>query len=113
MPMADYDFYVNTYLGSAVPEQMFPALLVQANAALEKIERSYQVSGGEDSRKMALCAMVETLYAYSKRRSGVVSSRVGSVSVSYESGKQTHKALWQELYQQACVYLDIYRGVSL
>ncbi len=111
--MVDYDFYVNTYLGSAVPEQMFPALQVQAKSALEKIERSCQVSGGEDSRKMALCAMAETLYAYSKRRGGVVSSKVGSVSVGYESGKHTHKALWQELYQQACIYLDVYRGVSL
>lgn len=110
--MVDYDFYVNSYLGTAIPEKAFPGAEAQAAAVLERFRRVYQVKdSGEEARKMAVCAMAETVYANARRRSGVTSASVGSVAVRYENGQSPDKALWQELYQRACVYLDIYRGV--
>lgn len=108
--MVDYEFYVNCYMGNAIPEKAFPAAEAHASAALERLLRTYQVwDSGEESRRLAVCAMAETVYAYSKRRGGVSSASIGGVSVRYDS---TDKSLWQELYRQAAIYLDIYRGVS-
>lgn len=112
MRMADYDFYVNTYLGSAIPEKAFAGLAAQAGAVLERFRRIYRVeASGEDSVKMAVCAMAETLYAYRKRSSGVTAETVGGVSVRYENGETADKSLARELYRKAAIYLDIRRGV--
>lgn len=110
--MVDFDFYVNSYLGSAIPEKAFPGAMVQAQAVLEKYRRCYQVTGGEESEAMALCAMAETLYAAGKRRGGVASASVGGVSVRYDSGEDSQKALKRELFQRASIFLDIYRGAD-
>ena len=111
--MVDYDFYVNTYLGSTIPEKAFPGMAARAGAALERFQRIYAVvQNGEDSRNMALCAMAESIYANQRRSSGVTSASVGNVAVRYEHSESTDKALWRELYQKAGIYLDIYRGVS-
>ena len=45
--MIDYDFYVNSYLGSVIPEKAFPGAMVQAQAVLDKYRKCYQVTGGE------------------------------------------------------------------
>ncbi len=110
--MVDFDFYANSYLGSAIPERAFPGMVTQAAAVLERYRRNYQVCGGEEAEAMALCAMAETLYAAGKRRSGVASASVGGVSVRYEAGEDSSKALERELYQRASIFLDIYRGVT-
>ena len=60
MPMADYAFYTDVYLGSAIPEKAFPGMALRAREVLNRFQRSYQVTvPGEDSLKMALCAMAE------------------------------------------------------
>ena len=106
--MADYDFYVNTYLGSQIPEAMFPGLAEKAAATLEQYDRKYQVTGGEVSRNMAICAMAESFLDHARRCRHAAAS-VGGVSVRYEAPKET---LEQQLYRKASVYLDIYRGVK-
>ena len=64
MPMADYAFYTDVYLGSAIPEKAFPGMALRAREVLNRFQRSYQVTvPGEDSLKMAICAMAESLYA--------------------------------------------------
>ncbi len=114
MVMADYDFYVNCYLGSAIPEKAFPAAAAQAAAALERIERIYTVAGsGEETRKLAICAMAEAVYAASHRKAGMTAASVGSMSVRYETGERADKALQRELYRKAAIYLDIYRGAAV
>lgn len=105
--MIDYDFYVNVYLGTAIPEKAFPGVAARARDGLEGICRCYRVSGEEVSRKMALCAMAETLYSRRGREDCVSAATVGGVSVRYENG-----SLNRQLLQQARIYLDIYRGVS-
>lgn len=111
--MADYEFYVNSYMGSAIPQKAFPAAAAQAAAALERICRIYTVAQhGEETRKMAICAMAEAVYAFGRRKAGVTATSVGNVSVRYENGEHTNKSLQRELYRQASIYLDIYRGTQ-
>lgn len=108
--MIDYEFYVNSYLGTAIPEKAFDALAAQAAGVLARWERIYQVEGTAAERSMALCAMAETLYAEPKRRRGVTAETVGSTSVRYDSGERAEKRLDRALYRQAGIYLRFYRG---
>ena len=112
--MVDYNFYEHIYLGNAIPEKAFPAAAAQAAAALERICRIYTVAEhGEQTRKLAICAMAEAVYASSRRKAGVTAASVGNVSVRYENAEHAEKSLQRELYQKASIYLDIYRGTSL
>ncbi len=107
--MIDYDFYLNTYLGTEIPESAFPGAAVRAAQALHSIRRRYQVvNGGEVAEKMALCAMAEAVYGHHSRKGGVASATVGGVSVRYEQAG----SLSGELLKRARIYLDIYRGGS-
>ena len=107
--MVDYAFYTAVYLGSTVPEKAFPGAVKQAAAELASLRRCCRVvSPGEDSEKMALCAMAETLYAHRNR--GLASASVGSVRVQYDTGAAK---LRQQLQEQAGIYLDLYRGVEV
>lgn len=111
--MADFGFYKDVFLGELIPEKSFAACAQRAKEVLQGFERSYRVNiPGEDSYRMAVCAMAETLYAYGKRRTGVTAASVGEVSVRYEDSGNSHKSMQRELYQKASVYLDITRGVS-
>lgn len=113
MPMADFAFYEGVYLGSAIPEKAFPGMALRAKEALERFQRIYRVTiPGEDSYKMAICAMAESIYAASKRRGGVTAASVGEVSVRYEDAETSGKSLLRELYEKASIYLDIWRGVG-
>ena len=103
--MVNYDFYVNTYMGSRVPEQAFPAAAARAQEELEYLCRIFRVEGGETAKAMAICAMADTIYTYAGRK-GVLASAVGEVSVRYAQ----EDTLQKDLYRQAGVYLEIYRG---
>ena len=105
--MIDYDFYVNSYLGSVIPEKAFSGMAARAEDALRRICRQYQVMDADEiSEKMALCAMAEAIYTHKKEN--VAAASMGSVSVRYSKGK----SLNQQLLRKAKIYLDIYRGVS-
>lgn len=111
--MADYEFYVNQYGGSMIPEDAFFGVTARAKDALEQIKRIYRVEPGmENGEAMALCAMAEALYAGRKRECGVSAASVGSVTVRYESGDASKLGIARELYRCALRYLNIYRGVS-
>lgn len=106
--MTDYSFYTGVYLGSSISEKAFPSLLAGAEAFLDRLKGCCRVeAAGEDSEKMALCAMAEALQRV-RSRQGIKSTGVGGVSVSYETGGGLNRAL----YEAAAVYLDIYRGVG-
>ena len=106
--MVDYDFYTNTYMGYAISEKAFPALAAQAASNLAYFERRCRVVGGQESRKLAICAMAECLREHN-RSANRSAATVGSVSVRYDTKKEP---LARKLYQAAAVYLDFYRGVS-
>lgn len=104
--MIDYDFYVNSYLGTAIPEKAFSGAVSRAEAELKAIRRRYQVLPADEvSEKMAVCAMAEVLL--NGRKPGITSATVGSVSVRYDSGSQQ-----RQLLEKARIYLDIYRGAK-
>ena len=105
--MVDYDFYVHTYLGSLVPEKAFCSLAARAGAQLASFERDFAVTGGEDARRFALCAMTEVLYA-GHHRGELRSASVGGVQISYQDARP----LKQRLLVAARTYLEIYRGAS-
>ncbi len=108
--MVDYDFYVNTYLGSVIPEKAFAGAASQAARALGRFKRIYRVeSSGPQAESMAVCAMAEAVYNFAARRSGVSAASVGSVTVRYHS-IAPDRALERALYQKAGIFLDIYRG---
>lgn len=108
--MVDYDFYANTYLGSAIPETAFYGATEQAARALARFKRLYQVKAAPDAEKLALCAMAEAVYEASRRPRDVVSAGVGKMTVRYT--QEQRRALERRLYDQALLYLDIYRGVG-
>ena len=106
--MVKYEFYVNQYLGSAIPEKAFSGVAAQAQRVLTKFKQVYRVeSSGQDAEALAICAMAETLWQ--NRNKGLTSANIGSVSVRYETDRS---ALRRELYDKASIYLDIYRGVG-
>lgn len=106
--MADYEYYVNYYLGYLIPQREFFALARRAQAYLEQLSRVYLVVGGSDARAMAICAMAEELYR-SNRSQGVASATVGGVRVQYRNDNK----LLRQMYRCAAIYLDIYRGKEL
>ena len=106
--MVKYEFYVNQYLGSYIPEKAFSGVASQAEQVLTRFKQAYRVeSSGREAESMAICAMAESLWQ--NRNKGLTSANIGSVSVQYETDR---KALRRELYEKACIYLDIYRGVG-
>lgn len=112
--MVDYEFYVNYYLGSMIPQKSFAGCAARAKEALNHFKSCYQVvSSGPEAEKLAVCAMAEAIYAAKRNRGNVASATVGSVSVRYEDSASAGKALWRELYERASIYLDIYRGACV
>jgi hypothetical protein len=106
--MVTFEFYRDIYLGSAIAESKFPQLAQRAEAELARLKRCYRVEGGEEAQAMAVCAMAESLFACAGRSAGVQAATVGGVSVRYDDGSS--QRLLGQLYRQAAIYLDIYRG---
>ena len=101
--MVDFEFYGNTYQGTRIPEKAWPGYAQQAQYYLDRLCRLCRVEGGDDAKAMALCAMADVLHR-EKGRENVVSSTAGEVSVRYGG-----RTLLGQLYEQAGIYLDIYR----
>lgn len=122
--MVDYAFYMNEYHGSVISAQELPVYEAKASAQLNLYKRIYTVEVPKDSsgaEEMAVCAMAEALHGFDLIANGeggaVQSATIGSVSTSYGSSGSnavdiTPKGQARELYRLACLYLDIYRGVS-
>lgn len=108
--MADYEFYVNEYLGTELTREEFPGLAAQTRWELERMKRLCRVEGGEEAENLAICAMAEELGAY--RRLNLSSASAGSVSVHYADTARKTTPLRRRLLERAGTYLDIYRGVG-
>ena len=117
--MTSYDFYQNTYRGSAIPEEEWPGYAARAAAQLARYKRIYQVNNSRPrSGDMAVCAMAEAFYSFDLLANGeggpIQSASIGSVSVSWGSAGQSldlsPRGRERELYRCASQYLDIYRG---
>lgn len=122
--MATYDFYQNDFRGRAIVSNDWSAYAAKAEAQLMRYKRIYTVAVPKDcpnAEDMAICAMAEALHSFDLIANGeggaIQSVSIGSVSTSYGSaGTQavdmSPAGQSRELYRIACLYLDIYRGVS-
>ena len=107
--MPDYEFYRSDYEGQMLGEAEFSAFRAAAARWLQKLERCCRVTPyGPDSRKMAICAVAETLAVW-ERRNGYLETSVGGVRVRYQ---QNDVPLQRQLLQNASGYLEIYRGIA-
>lgn len=113
-----YGFYRDSYRGTALGAEEFPEALTRAQEQLAAYERSYRVTGDENARKLALCALADAIVYFQNAQSGeggLRYAKVGTMSVSgkgiYSAVDISPKAQERELYRITCRYLDIYRGV--
>lgn len=108
--MPDYEFYVNQYHGTAIPEGDWQGLGDRAAAVLDRYKRHYRVTSPSPAAEdMAVCAMAEAFQAF--QNGGVVkAAAIGSTSVTYGDRDNSPRAREQALYQAAGRYLEIYRG---
>ena len=107
--MPDYQFYLTDYEGGMIRESEFSDLRATAARWLQKLERCCRVTPyGPDSRKMAICAIAETLAVWNRKHEYLETS-VGGVRVRYQ---QSDVPLQRQLLQNASGYLEIYRGVG-
>ena len=107
--MVDFEFYVNQYVGNRVPQRQFPAMAARAAEYLARFERICRVEqAGEVSRKMAICAIAETLATW-ERQQNYQEEAIGSVRVRYQKNSLP---LQRQLLQNASGYMEIYRGLQ-
>ena len=115
-PYVDYEYYVNTFLGTAIPATSFPALEKKAEAFLHRITfgRVKRLPEIPTEVKDAICAMAEYNFQADKKTPGVKSENIDGYSVSYSDSTETSKNT--ELYGVAKNYLSdtglLHRGRS-
>lgn len=95
MQYADYDFYVNTYLGNTIDENDFPRLSMRASEYIYSLTRGLCEKVPHEQRgavQLAVCAVAEVLLDEQRMTSRSFSAdktvsgeTVGSYSVSYGS----------------------------
>ena len=119
--MIGYDFYTGVYGGCSIDVDEWRFYAKRAGEQLCQYKRMYSVVAPEEnSEALAVCAMADALAYFAAAQNGaggaVSSASIGSVSVSY-GGRQTvdlsPRGQAAELFRCACLYLEIYRGVSL
>lgn len=113
--MPDYDFYVSEFCGGSIPFNEFEPYVRRAGAELERLERIYTVSGTQEQRKLAVCAMADSLYYFDNVANGLTvrSASIGSVSESSSATVDiSQKEQSKQLYKAASLYLEICRGVG-
>lgn len=106
MAYADYEYYTNTYLGTAISETDFPRMSLRASTFLDYYTQGRAAQNAElDALKMACCAIadqyqyIDTAQALAQKslsasldssETGELQSQtVGSWSKSYRSGGES------------------------
>ena len=113
---ADYDFYLNDYKGSSIPNAPdYDRAAIDAGAYLDYITRGRIKDLAEEMMvkvKLAQCAIADVCYKQAQDDvANVVSSEsVGNHSVTYSVSKASFKQRELEKYSKAKIYL---RGTGL
>ena len=119
----DYEFYRSRYNGGSIPDDEWADYETRAMAQLNRYKRIYTVAVPQDepdAEKLAVCAMADAMHNFdliANGEGGVQSASIGSVSTSFggngsNAADVSPSGQAKELYRCACMYLDIYRGVS-
>lgn len=129
MAYADYEFYVSTYLGDAVPETDFDRMAARASEYLDSLtsgKAAMAAGGAQDAVQRSCCAIAEVLYADQQRAvensaggppSGAVlkAETNGTWRQEYELTTDATKTIDRRVYDAAKRYLGawglLYRGV--
>lgn len=123
MAYADYDFYANDFLGSAVPVDLFPQMSERASAWIDNLTNDRLADGlptnarHQKRIKMAVCELAEVYYQLylaetqgiaiatmeqkSDGTTGIITSKsAGSESVSYATPQQIGSGAqsWSKIY---------------
>jgi hypothetical protein len=118
----DYDYYTDTYLGSAIAEAAFDALALRASATIDRLtfDRAAEVIDADDDAdtidliQMATCAVAEELQTQASETGIVQSETVGRHSVTYVQGSV--QSLKKRQSEAAALYLAgtglLYRGFA-
>lgn len=102
MVYADYTFYKNSFLGSAIGEADFPRLALRASQFLDYYTLGKSRNNpGLENLKMACCAVAEKYQVVEKAQKAasesmegdLKSESVGSYSVSYQTASEKTKAV--------------------
>ena len=119
---ADYDFYVNNYKGSVIPDApSYDRVAVDASAFLDYVTHNHIKDLTDEIMvkvKLVQCAIADVCYKQEKDDvANVVSSEsVGNHSVSYAVSKVSFRQRELEKYTKAKVYLRgtglLYRGLK-
>ena len=120
---AEYDFYLNDYKGSVIPDATaYDGVAVEASAYLDYITQN-RIKGEElpsavaDKVKLAQCAIADVCYKQSQDdvANAVASESVGNHSVTYSVSKVGFRQRELEKYSKAKIYLHgtglLYRGL--
>lgn len=110
---------MDIYGGRALEGAELSEALRRASDWLNRLERAYTVTEFvENGRKLALCAMADSMAYFAAAqngRGGLRYASVGTVSVSgkgiYSPVDISPQAQERELMRCARTYLDVYRGI--
>lgn len=85
---ADYTYYTDEFLGSAIAEADFPALALRASEELDimTFDRAADVTDLDELDRLAkaTCALAENIQAHVGNGAAVTSEKVGNHAVTYE-----------------------------
>ena len=117
---ADYEFYTDTYLGTAIAETDFPRFARDASADIDRLtfgRAAPIVTADEDDDtialiQMATCAVADAMHALESTGGAIQFEMVGRHSISYASPLSAS----QRLAQAAARWLGgtglLYRGFA-
>lgn len=126
MSYADYTYYTNTYLGTAIASADFAALALRASAFIDQItfDRAAPiVTAATDTAtitkiKNAMCAVAEQMRTNNVAGNvdGIASESVGNHSVSYNANSSQQQTSTQKLIDAAGLWLSntalLFRGFA-
>jgi hypothetical protein len=123
---ADYTFYTDTYLGTAIAAADFPRLALRASAVISQLcygREAAIITEDIDTTaiekiKLATCAVAEQIAALDRNEGGgeIASERVGNHSVQYVQASGANLSENTKLAREARLYLWetglMYRGFA-
>lgn len=112
MIYADYNYYTDSYGGTAISEEEFSRLAAKASAYIDRVTVGRASEHYDDDRlKCCLCDLAETLLSCGVSGSVMTSETVGSWSCTFSSDKDTEALMLSKC--RTWLPSDwLYRGVS-
>ena len=101
MAYADYEYYKNTYLGTAIKEDDFPRLSLRASSFLDYYTQGKAAKNADlDALKMACCAIAEQ-YQYIDTAQALAQKSLSASLESSDTGELQSQTVgsWSKTYR--------------